>query len=111
MRSGRLSLARALAVAAPALADPADLQGLTLRLGVVALAAAGHAALTLAFGVVIARYGAAGVGGAQAALGLAAATAWLVGAVAEVRDALAARAENRAAAAPDRPAARNRTWT
>jgi hypothetical protein len=74
-------------------------------------AAVGYAALTLAFGVVIARYGAAGVGGAQAALGLAAAAAWLAGAVAEVRDALAARADNRAAAAPDRPAARNRTWT
>ncbi len=98
-------------MAASALADPADLRGLTLRLGEVALAVAGYAALTLAFEVVIARYGAAGVGGAQAALGLAAAAAWLVGAVAEVRDALAARAENRAAATPDRRAARNRTWT
>lgn len=41
-------------------------------------AAAGYAALTLAFGALVAHFGAPGVASAHAALGLAAALAWLV---------------------------------
>ncbi|HEU5295562.1 MAG TPA: hypothetical protein VFU71_12305 [Burkholderiaceae bacterium] len=44
-------------------------------------AAAGYAALTLAFGFVVDRFGAYGVAGVHATLGLAAAAAWIVGSV------------------------------
>lgn len=70
------------------------------RQGTSALpAAVGYAALTLAFGVVVDRLGAAGVGATHAALGLAACAAWLLGAAATPWRAAAARWHHRA----DRP--------
>jgi hypothetical protein len=68
-------------------------------------AAIGYAALTIAFGVVVEHFGAAGVAATHAALGLAACAAWLLSAAAiPWARAAAARMHGPAATHPDRRA-------